>query len=102
MAAAEKKVTNITTKQDDLLKAAFEINDRYDTLTLMLEPLPDLLQMIIERYHLDMAEPTKGDIDDLGNSHKQLFTLLSLVRDTILSFQGKASSIDYRAIINDL
>ena len=100
MAATSAK--NITKINDERTmqaeKLAYLIANEYDELTLMLEPLPDLIQLLIERYGLDMIHQTEAQKNDLKDSQKILYSTLSLVRDTIIKYSNMASIVDYKQI----
>lgn len=102
MAAATNTKTIAKINEERAISAehiAFLVSNEYDELSTILEPLPDLIQLLIDNYHLDSLELTRGQAIDLGNAHKILFSTLKVVQDALWNYQDKASAIDYRQIV---
>ena len=71
--------TNEETKQTEQIINA-DIRDAIYEELLDLEMLPDLIQLFIDAYNMDRLNFTNTDAENLGGSHKQLYSLLSTLQ----------------------
>lgn len=102
MAAATNTKTIAKISEERAVSAehiAFLVSNEYDELSTILEPLPDLIQLLIDNYDLNMTDFSQAQIYDLGMAHRVLFSTLKVIQDALWNYQDKASAIDYRQIV---
>lgn len=102
MAAATNTKTIAKINEERAVSAehiAFLVSNEYDELSTILEPLPDLIQLLIDNYDLYARDFTQGQIYDLGMAHRVLFSTLKVIQDALWNYQDKASAIDYKQIV---
>lgn len=97
-ATSTKNVTNIQDKTATVEHIGYLVANEYDELTLMIEPLPELLGLLIERYHLDSRNLSREEKNDLSEASTKLYCVLNLIQDTLASYIAKVNAIDYRTI----
>ena len=74
-------------------KTAWEIMDEVEQATIELDQLPTLIQLLIERYKLDQLELTKSEKRDLGEAHKEINDVLTLLQWRLFEMQDKLKAI---------
>ena len=77
--------TNEETKQttEQIISKEIQKSDAIYEELLELEMLPDLIQLFIYAYNLDNMKFSESDRDSLGDSHKQLLSLLVTIQRRI-------------------
>lgn len=58
-----------------------------------LDTLPDLIQLFIGSYKLDQGELTQEQKIDLGNSRKELYSLLTVIQRRLWDINKQFESI---------
>jgi hypothetical protein len=103
MAAATnaKNVTNINGGTVSAEHIAFLVANEYDELTARLEPLPDLIELLIQNYNLNSTDFSQAEIYDLGMAHGILYSTLKVVQDALYDYQSKFDAIDYKQIVKE-
>lgn len=82
----EKNInTNEETKQttEQIISKEIQKSDAIYEELLELEMLPDLIQLFIYAYNLDNMKFSESDRDSLGDSYKQLLSLLVTIQRRI-------------------
>lgn len=74
-------------------KSGFEVEEEFRQALIDLEALPDVLQMVIRSYKLDSIDYTQADCINLGNAHKEIYSVLSLVQRQLWDISDKVKAI---------
>ncbi len=89
----ENKRENIGTDKKSADKKAWDTINELDLLTADVEPVPDLLRLLIDRYDLDIVEQTEQQKEDLKNARKEIYSVLTVAIRTIENFLEKESAL---------
>jgi hypothetical protein len=97
---ATSKETKATVNNDlTAEQIALRVSNEYDGLSTALEPLPDLLRLLIDKYDLEFTHLTEAQQLDLMLGHTAIYNMLMLTISTIENYLEKQKAIDYRKIL---
>lgn len=82
--------------QPTQIKRAFDVMKEVENATLEIDKLPDLLQLIIENYHLDHEELTESEMYDLGIAGHTIFSVLYMVQNSLYDMSEKLNAISIK------
>lgn len=82
--------------QPTQIKRAFDVMKEVENATLEIDKLPDLLQLIIENYHLDHEELTESEKYDLGIAGNTIFSVLYMVQNSLYDMSEKLNAISIK------
>ena len=78
---------------------AKKILNECNGLSASLEPLPNLLRLLLDKYDEDFAELTERQQRDMMLKHSVIYNMLMLTINTIEDYIKKQKEIDYRKIL---
>ena len=79
-------------------KVICEMSNEIEDTLIEVGTLPDLFQVFIENYGIDMRELTEAQRYDLGNAGGKLYNLLTLAQRIIWTLEEKQERIVSRYI----
>ena len=86
--------TKETAKEPKTEKTAFEICEEYEEALIELESMPEMLEVLIRRFNLDNTELTAAERFDLGNGHRELYSVLGTMQRLLWKMYDKVTSIE--------
>ena len=78
------------------LRDVREVFTEVETAVAGLEELPILLQLLIDRYHLDNNERTKTERLDLSMASGTLYSVLYVVQRSLYDMSDKLNAISIK------
>ena len=68
-------------------KGAYQMYCEIEDLRTNLELMPSVIQLLVEKYHLDQANLTDEEKFDLSRANHDIYDVLALVQNTIFRFK---------------
>ena len=77
-----------------------EVFSEVETAVAGIEELPVLLQLLIERYHLDSNELTKDERLDLSMASGNLYSVLYIVQRSLYDMNDRLNAISIKEYLD--
>lgn len=75
-------------------KTALEVVNDYDSALYGIENLPEIINLLIDRFNLDATEYTDKQALELSLNHKAVYSVLRVIQDSLFVMIKRIDKID--------
>ena len=75
-------------------KTALEVVNDYDKALCGIENLPEIINLLIDRFDLDATEYTDKQALELSLNHKAVYSVLRVIQDSLFVMIERINKID--------